>query len=58
MSMGGADTVTVKALLDSEMFEVFKKVLLGTLTGYQQNWNPLQELKNKYGGDAAKATAA
>jgi len=45
---------TVKKLLDSEMFEVFKKVLLGTLTDYQQSWNPSQMLDC----DAAKANAA
>ena len=57
-SMGGADTVTVKALLDSEMFEVFKKVLLGTLTDYQQNWNQSQVLDNGSGCDAAKSNAS
>lgn len=43
-AMGGIDNVTVGELLESEMFDVFKKVLLGTLTDYQQNWNPAQLL--------------
>ena len=41
-SMGGVDKVTVGELLDSEMFGVFKKVVLGTTTDFQQKWNPSQ----------------
>lgn len=57
-SMGGVDKVTVGELLDSEMFDVFKKILLGTLTDYQQNWNQFQMTDGVDDVNGEAATAA
>jgi len=41
-SLGGLGNVSVKELLESDVFDMFKKILLGTLTDFIENWNPPQ----------------